>query len=101
MEDLQARFHARRQTAGLEVRGVRDLGDGAGLRGCAAHARDAVDDIDVFGRGLQEMGGDLGHLRVGVAAPRPGSRHRRIGPLRLPPVPNAYGRLVGVALDAP
>ena len=35
---------------------------------------------------------------AGAAAPRPGSRRRRIGPLRLPPVPNANGRLVGVAL---
>ena len=97
MEDLQARFHARRQTAGLEVRGVRDLGDGAGLRGCAAHARDAVDDVDVFGRGLQEMGRDLGHLlseALGGALDR-GTQDRT--------APTAAGpervrRLVGVAL---
>ena len=76
VQDLQARFHARRQTAGLEVRGVRDLGDGARSRGCAAHARDAVDDVDVVGRGLQQVGGDLRHLCSEAPAPRPGSRRR-------------------------
>ena len=76
VQDLQARFHARRQTAGLEVRGVRDLGDGARSRGCAAHARDALDDRRCRRARPPACGRRSPSPSLGVTAPRPGSRRR-------------------------
>ena len=91
MQDLEARFHARRQRAEIEVRDVGDLGDGARPGRCAAHARDPVDDVDVLRRRLEQMGRDRRHLLPELLRRAPWIAAPRIGPLRLPPVPNAYG----------